>query len=174
MIDHNTYYIMVHGYNRIMAQMIPTRLTEEEPPDMNDLGPAERRAVRARTERMVVVPEVGSNETAIGLYTVHTESTATYTVELGEIGDCDCPDAIHRDPDGGCKHYRRVRMLVETTPLPGPGEPAADYAAALAETHRDLERELSATLSTVRTLTVLAEAADDALDRDGDAVTLAD
>ncbi|RLM60005.1 hypothetical protein DVK07_19985, partial [Halorubrum sp. Atlit-26R] len=32
---------------------------------------------------------------------------------------CDCPDALHRAPDGGCKHRLRVALARGERPIPG-------------------------------------------------------
>ena len=41
------------------------------------------------------------------LFIVAGEPGDTYTVDV-ETHSCTCPDAKHRDPDGGCKHVRRA------------------------------------------------------------------
>ena len=59
------------------------------------------RTVRALTDYLLVV------EDAPGLFRVYGEDGDEYTVDA-ETGACTCPDAEYRDPDGGCKHVRRV------------------------------------------------------------------
>lgn len=74
----------------------------------NDL---DDRDVRALTEYLTVVPE------APGLYTVTSQSGREYMVEP-DAGACTCKDAEYRDPDGGCKHVRRVRFETGRRSLP--------------------------------------------------------
>lgn len=71
----------------------------------------ERRDVRALTEKMTVLPEGGE------LYAVVTESGSEYTVDAREKR-CTCPDARHHDPEGGCKHLRRVQYATGDKALP--------------------------------------------------------
>jgi len=59
------------------------------------------RTVRALTDDLLVVAD------APGLYRVYGEDGDEYTVDTS-TGPCTCPDAEYRDPDGGCKHVRRV------------------------------------------------------------------
>lgn len=92
--------------------------------------PTDDRAKRARNEPMLVVPETDPGGECIGLYAVSTGSASTYTVDLTD-GRCDCPDMQHNQPEGGCKHWRRVALAVEETSLPAPGEVADGYNAAL-------------------------------------------
>ena len=64
------------------------------------------REVRAINEEMMLI------EMADGLYEVHGENgNGAYVVDLkGEEPTCTCPDYRHREPEGGCKHIRRVRI----------------------------------------------------------------
>jgi hypothetical protein len=92
----------------------------------------EQRDVRALTEYLTVVPE------APGLYTVMSQSGHEYTVDI-ETGACTCPDARHRDPDGGCKHARRVAFETGAEAIPAWVDPDAlpsDFAAHVDETPR--------------------------------------
>lgn len=82
-----------------MAATRPQTRSDQRP-DVHDL---EQRTVRALTEFLVIL------EDAPGLYTVYSEDgTERYSVGL-ELGACTCEDARFRDPEGGCKHLRRVR-----------------------------------------------------------------
>lgn len=54
-----------------------------------------------------------------GVYDVQSESGNTYRVDI-VAGDCSCPDWQHREPEGGCKHLRRVRLEVERGDVPTP------------------------------------------------------
>lgn len=110
--------------------------------DEDELTPAERRQYRARNERMVVVPQIGADENAIGLYNVYTESGHEYTVDVAKDNKCSCPDMKHRDPAGGCKHVRRVQILIRETALPDTGEPAEPFFnSALSEMVSELREE---------------------------------
>ena len=61
------------------------------------------RTVRALTDDLLVVAD------APGLYRVYGKDGDEYTVNA-ETGACTCPDTEYRDPDGGCKHVRRVEF----------------------------------------------------------------
>jgi hypothetical protein len=75
---------------------------------------AARRARRAREEEMTV-----SLRQTGGIYDVHSESGHTYRVDIaGE--ECSCPDWQEREPEGGCKHLRRVRLAVRAGQVPTP------------------------------------------------------
>ena len=77
----------------------------------------EVRDVRALTEYLTVLEDVGRVRGADGLYLVVSESGAEYLVDA-RGRRCDCPDAEHRDPDGGCKHVRRVAFATGVRPTP--------------------------------------------------------
>lgn len=55
-----------------------------------------------------------------GIYDVRSESGNTYQVDL-PAETCSCPDWQQREPDGGCKHLRRVRIEVQAGRVPTPG-----------------------------------------------------
>jgi len=61
------------------------------------------RDVRALTEYLFV------EEFADGLYRVYSED-GTFQVVEPDLGACECADMEYRDPEGGCKHLRRVRF----------------------------------------------------------------
>jgi hypothetical protein len=88
----------------------------------DDLDAGQRRACRARTERMAVLPQTDENGDAT-IYTVHSASGKTYTVDLEARDRCTCPDMIHNQPEGGCKHRRRVAIEIDETGLAAPGQP---------------------------------------------------
>jgi hypothetical protein len=109
---------------------------------------AARRAQRARDEAMTV-----SLRRTGGIYDAQSESGGTYRVDLG-AGTCSCPDWQQREPEGGCKHLRRVRLDVRAgrvptpdgrLPAPSGGEPgvpcrmAADGGGAVGVTGPHLE-----------------------------------
>jgi len=77
-----------------------------------------KRAVRALTEKMTVLPETGRVRGADDLYLVVSESGSEYLVDTRD-GRCDCPDAEYNlEPDERCKHERRVRYATGETPIP--------------------------------------------------------
>jgi len=85
-------------------------MTNSTTPALEDAGTTGRidaRDARALTECMTVLADVGEARGADGLYRVVGENGDTYTVDA-RSGACTCPDARHRNPDGGCKHARRV------------------------------------------------------------------
>ena len=86
---------------------------------------ATRRARRAREEEMVV-----SLRRAGGMYDVHSGSGNTYRVDIA-AEECSCPDWTEREPEGGCKHLRRVRLEVQAGRVPTPdGRLPADRVTA--------------------------------------------
>ena len=82
------------------------------------------RDVSALTEIMTVLEDVGRVRDADGLYLVVTESGGSYTVDA-HAGACECPDAEHRQPDGGCKHVRRVTFATGARSVPAWVDPDA-------------------------------------------------
>jgi hypothetical protein len=80
-----------------------------------DCSELEQRDVRALTEYMTVLPEMGRAENAPDLYLVVSESGSEYLVDTRE-GACECPDAVNRDVR--CKHLRRVGYATGETPIP--------------------------------------------------------
>ncbi|MFC6770768.1 hypothetical protein ACFQDD_04415, partial [Halorubrum pallidum] len=71
------------------------------------------RTIRALTESMSVTTLDGTpvDDPETTVVSVTTESGSCYDVDTRE-GRCSCPDAQHRDPDGGCKHVRRARFAL--------------------------------------------------------------
>lgn len=71
------------------------------------------RTIRALTESMSVLSLDGTpiEDPDTTIVSVTTESGSCYDVDVRE-GRCDCPDAIHREPAGGCKHVRRARIAL--------------------------------------------------------------
>lgn len=117
-----------------------------------DLESAERRTYRARTEPMLVVPEtypakrhkIGGGPfeegEATGIYTVFSSSGSEYEVDLAERA-CTCPDMQENPPETGCKHFRRVALMVDgDQPLPARGEDARGYWDWFFETVRAVNR----------------------------------
>ncbi|WP_235157946.1 hypothetical protein [Halobacterium salinarum] len=118
---------------------------------------------KARTEEMIVDPEV-IDGFATGLYTIHSSSGSTYTVDLDTRPPCNCPDMEYNAPENGCKHFQRVQMMLDETPLPAPDESAEDYLAMLADARTDLLDALDSHEERAATLTHLVGAAENALD----------
>jgi hypothetical protein len=85
--------------------------------DVIDSTDFDRRTERALTERMSVVDIDGTplagDET---LVRVITTEGGDYRTDVQE-GRCTCPDAKHRDPEGGCKHLRRARIALGRQPI---------------------------------------------------------
>lgn len=77
------------------------------------------RTRRALTEAMTVMDGVGRARDAPGLYLVVGENAGGEYLVDTHTGACECPDAEHRNPDGGCKHQRRVAFATGERPVPG-------------------------------------------------------
>jgi len=75
------------------------------------------RTQRALTEYLTVLDDVDAAAGADGLYAVVSESGSQYLVDT-RTDSCECPDAEHRDPEGGCKHVRRVAFATGERPIP--------------------------------------------------------
>lgn len=78
-----------------------------------DVEPRTRRAIEGC---MVVVPE----SDASGIFDVYSATgghNEIYTVDL-RAETCECADYEHRQPAGGCKHIRRVKLGLGILPLP--------------------------------------------------------
>jgi hypothetical protein len=108
--------------------------------DEGSLDGSGRRQRRARTERMVVIPEADRHGYATGLYQVVTTG-GSYIVEPGQGGRCTCPD--HQFNHATCKHFRRVTIMFGETDLPEPNKHVRLYAETLRDLIRDLWREHS-------------------------------
>ena len=113
---------------------------ESENIDMDALTSDERRAVRARTESMVVIPQTDPDGNCIGMYDVHSQSGEHYVVVLDHERGCDCPDTEYNHAQN-CKHRRRVAMAINEADCPAPGQPLGDYEEVLGELRRQLERD---------------------------------
>lgn len=86
-----------------------THATKKESSATNQNAPAalavEKRTRRACVESMTVHPHGGGS----GMFDVYNVEGKRYVVDLRD-GVCECPDYVHREPSGGCKHQRRVRL----------------------------------------------------------------
>jgi hypothetical protein len=71
------------------------------------------RDAAALTSYMTVVPIADADD----LYDVTSDSGSTYRVDL-RFESCECGDARHRDPEGGCKHVRRAAFATGRREIP--------------------------------------------------------
>ena len=89
-------------------------MSEAAPAPASDFS---RRAAKALTESMTVLDDSLDHDLRDEEFLVVTPS-GTYRVDA--IADtCDCPDALHRAPDEGCKHRLRVAFARGERPIPG-------------------------------------------------------
>ena len=77
----------------------------------NNIDP---RTERALTEEMDV-----SLLRKGGVYEVKSQSGSYYEVDVASE-TCTCPDFVKREPDGGCKHLRRVDTEIREDAVPRP------------------------------------------------------
>ena len=133
---------------------------EPENIDMDALTGDERRAVRARSESMVVVPQTAPDGTCTGMYDVHSQSGTHYTVILDYERGCDCPDTEY-NAARNCKHRRRVAMTINEAGCPAPGQNVGDYGDTLRKVRRQLEREREQILGKLDTVNALVDGIED-------------
>ena len=133
--------------------------TESEEIDMDALDSDERRAVRARSESMVVVPQTDADDECIGMYDVHSQSGSHYTVVLDHEQGCNCPDTEYNGAEN-CKHRRRVAMQITETDCPAPGQAINDYGETLREVRRQLEQERKQILGRLESVNSMIDGAD--------------
>lgn len=74
-----------------------------------------------------------------GIYSVTGESGETYTIDIIDE-TCTCPDYQDREPEGGCKHVRRVAIEVEdeTVPRPDGKLPTSALTTSAQGAHNDV------------------------------------
>ena len=96
--------------------MAATADTDTDATAVDTVG-LEVRDVRALTEYLTILEDVGRVRGAENLFLVVSESGSEYLVDR-RSSRCGCPDAEHRDPDGGCKHVRRVAFATGARPVP--------------------------------------------------------
>ena len=116
--------------------------TDLEHRDPATLDADERRTLRARKARMVVIPDADRDGICTGLYTVVT-SGGEYTVDLESQHACTCPDTQYNAPENGCKHRKRVAMQVNETTCPPRGESVVPFARGLRALRSELREEKS-------------------------------
>lgn len=75
----------------------------------------DRRTKRARWEAMEIAlarPATVAGDAKVNVRNVSKAEPSTYTVTVdaeGIVSGCTCPDWQQREPEGGCKHMRRVK-----------------------------------------------------------------
>ncbi|WP_251342810.1 SWIM zinc finger family protein [Haloplanus halophilus] len=89
--------------------------------DRTDL---EQRTRRALKQYLTVLDDIDEAAGADDLYVIISESGSQYCVDARD-GSCTCPDAEHRDPEGGCKHVRRVAFAIGAEAIPTAADPDA-------------------------------------------------
>jgi len=87
------------------------RAATDESIDLDD------RDVRALTEYLTVLEDVGRARGGEDLYLVVSQSGSEYLVDT-RLDACECADAEYRDPDSGCKHARRVAFATGAREIP--------------------------------------------------------
>lgn len=105
---------------------MPTQTSGTENSIASEQIPARTR--RALEAAMVVVPE-GNSTGRFEVYSAKAGSNSTYEVDLRERV-CSCPDHEHREPAGGCKHARRVRLSLGLMDIPAGFDGELDTALA--------------------------------------------
>ncbi|MCU4744617.1 ArdC-like ssDNA-binding domain-containing protein [Natronoglomus mannanivorans] len=95
-------------------ELVPALLEAASSLEVGSYSIDEPRTRRALTENMDV------HFTRPGpIYEVVSESENTYKVDV-EAETCTCSDFEQRQPDGGCKHLRRVDLEIRTGLVPAP------------------------------------------------------
>lgn len=110
-------FVLLHGtwrFYTVSSQSAAPSATGQQPEPAPDDTADDRRAARARDEDMTVALLKQG-----GLYEVEGASGQTYRVDISDQS-CSCPDSQKRDPDGGCKHVRRVDLELEQDTIPRP------------------------------------------------------
>jgi hypothetical protein len=95
-----------------------TNVSQRENAADSEAQTVDSRTERALSECMTVLSDHGLARDAPGLFVVIGENeNGEYLVD-SRTGSCDCDDMRYRDPDGGCKHLRRVAVLTGDRPIP--------------------------------------------------------
>lgn len=123
---------------------------------VGDLGPAEKREYRARTQRMTIVPERDPEGEATGMYRVATTSRSQYRVDIVN-GVCTCKDYEYNRvaQERGCKHIQRILIEITEGDAPARGEPTDDFMERLGEQREALQKERKKHLDAVDSLNAL-------------------
>jgi hypothetical protein len=96
----------------VSTESNPDNTASDEPStDYTELDP---RTQRAREEDMNVSLLANG-----GIYDVHSQSGNIYEVDV-VAQSCTCLDWQEREPEGGCKHLRRVDMEIKAGAVPRP------------------------------------------------------
>lgn len=98
-----------------MSSQSATPSTNGQHPDSSPSDTSvKNRADRAREEDMdVALLKQG------GIYEVEGTTGQAYRVDITEQS-CTCPDSQNRNPNGGCKHIRRVELELDQGTIPRP------------------------------------------------------
>lgn len=145
-------------HTQLMTEKVAT-LTDgidEEEIDMDELDAEGRREIRARTERMVIKPQIDDDDVCTSLYEVVSSSGNIYTVDLDTPGGCTCPDAQYNGAKW-CKHRRRVAIEITESDLPAPGKKAEGFDNTLEDVLYDLKRERERYLGQIMNINILIE-----------------
>lgn len=102
----------------------------------------DERDIRALTEYLTVLENIGRAKDAPGLYLVVSGSNGDEYLVDATSSVCECADYQYREPAGGCKHVRRVAF--ETGDRAVPAE-YADMVPADFGKHVDTEPTFVAT-----------------------------
>ena len=113
---------------------------------MSETHEVNARERRAREEEMKV-----SLLRKSGVYEVRSESGNTYRVDIAG-GTCTCLDWQQREPDGGCKHLRRVDAEIKAGDVPRPDGRVPDQLVAVDGGNDALEACTDRIASRVRSL----------------------
>ena len=99
-----------------MATKIDTQTIDADA-EISDIATLDDRDVRALTEFHSVLDDIGRVKDAPGLYLVVSQSGCEYLVDAHD-GGCECADSEYHNPDGGCKHLRRIKFATGLRPIP--------------------------------------------------------
>jgi len=97
-----------------MPRNAPAELQSSATDDSIDLND---RDIRALTEYLTVLEDIGRARGAADLYLVVSQSGSEYLVDA-RLDACECADAEYRDPEGSCKHVRRVAFATGEREIP--------------------------------------------------------
>lgn len=131
------------GLSQSLQPMSANATSHEESTDTENTNAPAALAIDARTRRaceqsMTVVPHGGGS----GMFDVYSASGGEYVVDLRD-GVCTCPDYVHREPEGGCKHQLRVKFELGILEPPAGlrSEHSAPTDVELARKRRGLDQD---------------------------------